>query len=237
MAAPASDVKELNQERVGIYRYASKGSQTESGQASRGYRNDESDIIPVTTDQNDVVTITLDRQRVGNGYYGSQSAPSLRFGRTTSRQSSHANSATSRILRFQLSKSILQNLMLLQDVAQMCESATPAAGVMRDIIQFRDTLPDDPLTDVLIALYDSMTSQEQWSRYSTEQYSQAHEILKGLISEKHLHHLGVRRAISQLESCGFSVSLRSNSFEVWHGWGEDERGDENLIEETSVDRE
>lgn len=189
--------------------------------ASSGEAGHTSPEPVVTNKKSDLVTVTIDRKRVDDTYFVPQSALSTSRNVGAASQRVPSGSAAGRILRSQLSKPVLQNLERLQEVAGSFQCTTPASGVMQAIINFRNALPNDPLTDTLIALFDAMVDHDRWSEYTAEQYYQAYQIISRLLKEKELNHKSVENSINSLDKAGFGVSFRSEDFAVWSGWDED----------------
>lgn len=77
--------------------------------------------------------------------------------------------------------------------------------VLQQISEFDEHLPYDPLTEVLMALYDAMAFKDKYLEYSSMQYKKAYEIIDELSKNLKPSRDIVEKAIGNLDDIGFDI--------------------------------
>lgn len=98
-------------------------------------------------------------------------------------------------------------LLDIQKIQRYC--GTPIAAVygdnlLRNMRIIRDEFPSEPLTEVIVALYDAIAFQNRWIDYSPNQYKGVHHLLTTLL-QKQLSNSDAEEAILTLENLGFDT--------------------------------
>jgi hypothetical protein len=101
---------------------------------------------------------------------------------------------------------ILADLRKIQRHCGTPPAAMYADSILRTIRAMRDLVPFDPYTEVAMALYDAMASQDRWLDYTAEQYEGAHHFLRNLAVRSHLRNNDIENAIMGLEDLGFDTT-------------------------------
>lgn len=110
------------------------------------------------------------------------------------------------ILRSHYADKILEYLARIEPAAGSPEMEFFVSGLLRTIRQMRDNCPEEPLTDIALALYDSITFEKRWFCFTSNQYSEARRIITEIASRKHLGYDAIKRAIVELEEAGFDTT-------------------------------
>jgi hypothetical protein len=110
-----------------------------------------------------------------------------------------------RILRKHFLTEILAPLSKLQMFARSELAATYANELFKLIRTVRDRLPTDPFSAILIALHDALAFENNWIRYTAEQFGKARELLIRFANQD-LHEQKALKAIALLEDIGFDTT-------------------------------
>jgi hypothetical protein len=104
----------------------------------------------------------------------------------------------------ELANQILLDLEKIQPYCGEPIAAIYADNLLRTMQALRDQFPDEPLTEVAMALHDAIAFQNRWIDYTANQYKGARNILTTLLNSQ-LHNENVEQAILALEGLGFDT--------------------------------
>ncbi len=107
------------------------------------------------------------------------------------------------ILRKHYVKKILADLQEIQSYCDDPGAAIFASNILQNIQRMRDENPDDPYLEILMALYDAMAYQNSWSEYNSEQYKEAHKVLKQCLEHENISEDRLEKSIIKLTKVGF----------------------------------
>jgi hypothetical protein len=108
-------------------------------------------------------------------------------------------------LRRPFLEKILLDLQRLQWFRDGLPSAAYAGHFMQTIKAMFYQIPADPLTEVLMALHDSMAYQNHWVQYTAEQYQNVSILIKDLSDRPQLSREDITQALQSLEAFGFNT--------------------------------
>jgi hypothetical protein len=117
-----------------------------------------------------------------------------------------------RILRKHFLGEIVRNLEHLEQQAQQAQSADYANKLFRTMRTVRDRLMTDPFSAIVLALHDALAFENNWTRYTAQQYSKAREILVRF-GNQDIHEDKALKAIAALEDVGFDTTPFTTSDE------------------------
>jgi len=104
----------------------------------------------------------------------------------------------------QLALSIQLDLQKIQPYCGTPIAAVYADSLLQTLRTIRDRFPLEPLTEVLMALYDAIAFENRWIDYQANQYQGVRELLTTLIDSP-LSNEDVEQAILGLEDLGFDT--------------------------------
>jgi hypothetical protein len=110
-----------------------------------------------------------------------------------------------RILRSDFVKRLVPALNKLSEKIKEPSGARVVRNIFITIQQASSIMPNAAFTRFLLALYDSLAYENLWTRYSSEQYKKASEIMLSLAAYPYVNDNQVNRAIVGLESLGFNT--------------------------------
>jgi hypothetical protein len=110
-----------------------------------------------------------------------------------------------RILRTHFLTDILAQLSNLATFARSEQAPNYAGRLFRAMRLFRDHLPTDPFSAVVLALYDALAFDNNWIRYTAQQYAKAREILRRF-GNQDLNENKALKAVAALEDIGFDTT-------------------------------
>ncbi len=125
--------------------------------------------------------------------------------RFTSVQPSTLAPLVKRILRKHFLDEVLIQLSNLAKFARSELAANYANRLFRSMRLVRDRLPEDPFSAVILALHDALAFENNWVRYTSEQYARAREILIRF-GNQDLHEDKALKAVAALEDIGFDTT-------------------------------
>lgn len=130
----------------------------------------------------------------------------LRIGhRVSSVETSTIAPLAQRIFRTHFLTDILGQLSNLQKFARSEQAPNYAARLFQAMRLFRDRLPTDPFSAVVLALHDALAFDNNWIRYTGQQYAKAAEILIRF-GNQDLNENKALKAIAVLEDIGFDTT-------------------------------
>jgi hypothetical protein len=104
------------------------------------------------------------------------------------------------ILRVEATEKILPDLQRIQWFHDGLPSAVYASGLLQALQDVLAQFPDDPLSKFLKVLYDTMSVENCWGKYSATYYQLAHNLLSHLIEKgQSIQDDDVTQAIEALE--------------------------------------
>jgi hypothetical protein len=104
------------------------------------------------------------------------------------------------ILRVEVTEKILPDLQRIQWFHDGLPSAVYASSLLQALQDVLAQFPDDPLSKFLKVLYDTMSVENRWGRYSAAYYQLAHNLLSHLIDKgQSIQDDDVTQAIEALE--------------------------------------
>lgn len=111
-----------------------------------------------------------------------------------------------KIVRMHFLKPILDALRKVQSHVGSPDAAVYVNRILRTIRRLDEVSPRDPFLEVLFALHDAMSFENNWTFYNAEQFAKAWEILKKYSNREVLNQNGVEKAIMELEEAGFDTT-------------------------------
>ncbi len=110
-----------------------------------------------------------------------------------------------RIFRTHFLTDILGQLSNLKKFAGSEQAPNYAARLFPAMRLFRDRLPTDPFSAVILALHDALAFDNNWIRYTAQQYAKAAEILIRF-GNQDLNENKALKAVAVLEDIGFDTT-------------------------------
>lgn len=120
--------------------------------------------------------------------------------------SSTSHNTEQQILRIHYVQKILSDLEKIQKHCGQPAAAAYADSLLRTMREVRDSCPNDPYTELIMALHNSMAVHNRWVSYRPEQYKGAYEILKDLANKNDIQDEELDDAIIELDNLGFETS-------------------------------
>lgn len=110
------------------------------------------------------------------------------------------------MIRARFVNPILEALQKVQPYEGSSSMAVYIDQILHTIRQMEDHLPDDPLLEVLFALYDALAFNGRWGHYKADQYAKAIEVVRRVSQQQPLQTNAVEEAIMELENIGFDTT-------------------------------
>ena len=101
---------------------------------------------------------------------------------------------------------ILDQLRQLQACSGEPMAARYASQLFRSMRTFRDRAEHHPHVEVVMALYDALAYQDNWTSFTSAQYQGAYEILSEVNRHRHPTEEDAENAINALEVLGFDTT-------------------------------
>ena len=102
-------------------------------------------------------------------------------------------------------KTILQSLHRIQSHAGSPSAIVYVDQILQIINELDDLAADDPLLEVLFALYDALAFNGLWVTYTSTQYKQAERLLVKVMKQP-ITQKKVEKTIVDLERIGFEIT-------------------------------
>jgi len=110
------------------------------------------------------------------------------------------------IFRVHFTSQILTDLRQIKRYCGKPTAAVYADSLLLTMRAMDEISPFDPFVEVIMALHDALAYQDNWSKFSPNQYEGAYQLLKGLIQRHHISNNAVEKAIMELEKIGFDTT-------------------------------
>lgn len=110
------------------------------------------------------------------------------------------------IMRSHFVNPILKSLVSIQPLAGTSAGAPYIADVLNNIKGIAQRSPNDRFIEILRALYDSLAFQGEWANYNSDQFKNAHDILKKYAGYPSLKTNEIEKAIMEIETEGFDTT-------------------------------
>lgn len=110
------------------------------------------------------------------------------------------------ILRIHFVNQILSDLKQIQHHCNLPMAGVYANSLLHTMQTMRDLLPFDPYLELIMALHDALSFQNNWINYNIDQYKGAYEILMKLAQMEYINDEKVEKAIIKLEEIGFDTT-------------------------------
>lgn len=124
--------------------------------------------------------------------------------RSQPEQTSQAIAEYQEIMRAHYMKPILKSLHKVQPHAGSPSATIYINELLHKIHEFDKKSPDDPIQEVLSALYDALITDNLWTSYTATQYKNAEQILSRLL-EQPINQGNIDWAINKLDEAGFDT--------------------------------
>lgn len=111
-----------------------------------------------------------------------------------------------RILRVHFTSQILTDLRQIKRYCGKPTSAVYADSLLLTMRAMDEISPFDPFVEVIMAIHDALVYQDNWSKFSPDQYEAAYKLLKSLVQRHHISNDAVEKAIMELEKIGFDTT-------------------------------
>ncbi|MCP4349296.1 MAG: hypothetical protein GY795_27765 [Desulfobacterales bacterium] len=108
-------------------------------------------------------------------------------------------------VRTRFVRSILDSLEKVALHAGSSSAAVYINQILHSIHCMDEQFPDDPISDVLFALYDALAYNGQWINYTADLFEKAGEILKWCAGFTVLNSNQAEEAIMRLDKAGFEI--------------------------------
>jgi hypothetical protein len=102
-------------------------------------------------------------------------------------------------------KPILEELRKVQPHAGSPGAAVYINQILHKIRDLDERSPDDPILEVLFALYDALAFEGLWATYTSEQYEEARQLLTRIAQEP-INPKNIEKAVAALDSIGFDIT-------------------------------
>lgn len=108
-------------------------------------------------------------------------------------------------LRLGFAEKILPDLQRIHRDRDEPPSPVYADSLIRTMREMRDRSPEDPFTQIVMALHNAMAFENRWVTYDGEQYLGAYTLLESLVDQDNLRPEEVQNAIISLNRLGFET--------------------------------
>lgn len=112
---------------------------------------------------------------------------------------------TQKDLRISFAEKILPDLQRIHRDRDESPSPVYADSLIRTMREMRDRSPEDPFTQVVMALHNAMAFENRWVTYTGDQYLGAYTLLESLVAQDDLQPEEVQQAIHGLNRLGFET--------------------------------
>lgn len=109
------------------------------------------------------------------------------------------------VMRTHFLKPILEALRKIQPYAGSPSATVYANQILHKIRDLDEQSPDDPILEILFALYDALAFDGLWATYTASQYEEARQLLTRVVQEP-IHPKNVEKALADLDSIGFDIT-------------------------------
>jgi len=110
------------------------------------------------------------------------------------------------ILRTHFTEKILIDLNQIQHYCGGSTAAVYADSLIQTMRTMEEISPFDPFVEIVMALHDALIYQDNWNKYSPDQYKSAYDLLKRLVQRSYISNDIVEKAIMELEKLGFDTT-------------------------------
>jgi hypothetical protein len=110
------------------------------------------------------------------------------------------------IMKMHLLDPILDAFDKIQPHANSGDAAVYINRILHTIREMEDRSPKDPFLDILFALYDALAVDNNWTKYTADQYAKAKEVLEKYSKRSILNQKAIEKAIVELEEIGFDTT-------------------------------
>jgi len=110
------------------------------------------------------------------------------------------------ILRVHYISQILSDVLHIQNYCGQPQAAVFAESLLSEMRTMDEISPSDPFLEILMALHDALAFQNNWSKYTKDQYEGAYILLKKFAKRPNLRNDAVEKAIIELEVLGFDTT-------------------------------
>lgn len=108
-------------------------------------------------------------------------------------------------LRLSFAEKLLPDLQRIHRDRTEPPSPVYADSLIRTMRDLRDRIPNDPFTQIVMALHNAMAFENRWVIYNGDQYLGAATLLQNLVHQDNLQPEDVQNAILALNRLGFET--------------------------------